>query len=210
MRVVHICVSDGSCMAKLADLDSGSNLREPIFAIVEMTLGEESSQDQIGQPDDDEHHGAALLQHISAQKGDSKLSKLVIPIAMIHDRKSGGMANPRGLASHLTRPSSGGLDWISKSISSSHRDPHKTTSSNIEPRKMFRCLQFGATEVLSSPLTEDRVANLAVHAYHAKEAAQKERSALLATKKIRKRSWVGFDDKKPYAYLREQMYVINP
>lgn len=75
---------------------------------------------------------------------------------------------------------------------------------------MLRCLQFGATEVLSSPLTEDRVANLAVHAYHAKEAAQKERSTLLATKKIRKRSWVGFDDKKPYAYLREQMYVINP
>lgn len=197
-------------MAKLADLDSGSNLREPVFVIVETTLDEESSQDQIGQSNDDEHLGATLLQHISAQKADSKLSKLVIPIAMLHDRKSGGMAKSQGLASHLTRPSSGGLDWISKSISSSHKDSYTTTLSNIEPWKMLRCLQFGATEVLSSPLTEDRVANLVVHAYHTKEAAQKERSALLATRKIRKRSWVGFDDKKPYAYLREQMYVMKP
>ena len=197
-------------MAKLADLDSGSNLREPIFAIVETTLDEESPQDRIGQPNDDEHHGATLLQHISAHKVDFKLSKLVIPIAMLHDRMSGGIANPQGLASRLTRPSSGGLDWISKSISSSPRNPHTTTLSNIEPWKMLRCLQFGATEVLSSPLTKDRVASLAVHAYHAKEAMQKERSALLATKKIRKRSWVGFDDKKPYAYLREQMYGKSP
>lgn len=197
-------------MAKLAELDSGSTLREPTFAIVETTFDEESSHDQIGPLKYDEHHGATLLHHISAQKVDSKLSKLVIPIAMLHDRMSGGMVNPPGSASHVTRPFSGGLDWTSKSISSSYKDTHIRTSSNIEPWKMFRCLQFGATEVLSSPLTEDRVANLAVHAYHAKEAAQKDRSALLATKKIRKRSWVGFDDQKPYAYLREQMYVIKP
>ena len=197
-------------MAKLAELDSGDDLRQPILAIVETTLGADSSPELPDQPGNRDHRGVGLLQHISADKADSKLSRLVIPIAMLQDRKPAGMSSARDFGSRLTRPSSGGLDRISKSVSSSHRELITTTSAVIEPWKMSRCLHFGATDVLSSPLMEDRVANLAVHAYHAKAEAQKERSALLATKRLRKRSWVGFDDNKPYAYLREQMYVIKP
>jgi hypothetical protein len=45
----------------------------------------------------------------------------------------------------------------------------------------------------------------AIHAYRAHKDASKEQRALLEIKRGRKRSWVGVDDQKPYAYLREAM-----
>lgn len=194
-------------MAKLAELDSGRDLHQPIFAIVGTTLGDESSPELPVRPSDHEEHGITLLQHISADKAKSTLSKSIVPVALLHDRKVGGTASSRGLSGRLSRPSSGGLDRVSKSVSSTHRESSTKSSFVIKPWQMLRCLNLGAVDVLSSPLTEERVANLVVHAYHARAETQKERSELLATKKLRKRSWVGFDDQKPYAYLREQMYV---
>ena len=192
-------------MAKLAELDSGRDHRQPIFAIAETTLSEESSSEIPNRPDDQDQHGATVLQRISADKAKSTLSKLVVPVAMLHERKTVGTAGSRGLGSHLARPSSGGFDRNNRSISSAQMESSIRFTPSIEPWQMLRCINLGAVDVLSSPLTEDRIANLAIHAYRATDEAQKERSALLATKRLRKRSWVGFDDKKPYAYLREQM-----
>jgi 3',5'-cyclic-nucleotide phosphodiesterase len=55
---------------------------------------------------------------------------------------------------------------------------------------------------------------LTVHAYRIYKTAKKEQSAFLASAskfiaaaRRRKQSWVGIEDEKPYAYLREAMYL---
>ena len=197
-------------MGKLAQLDVGETFHQPILTIVELPLAsepEDVSHTTINQPLDHNRHDFSLLQHISALKADSKLSKLVVPIAMIREREGNDTSIPRGFSGRLTRPTSGGLDRIGKAFSSSQTEASRRRSSIIEPWKILKCLDSGATDVLPSPLSEARIGSLTVHAYHARAAAQKERSALLAKKRDRKRSWVGFDDQKPYAYLREQMYA---
>lgn len=69
----------------------------------------------------------------------------------------------------------------------------------------MRYLDIGAVDVLTSPLLPDRLPSLAIHAYRAHKDASKEQRAILEMKRGRKRSWVGVDDSKPYAYLREAM-----
>ena len=69
----------------------------------------------------------------------------------------------------------------------------------------MRYLDNGAVDVLTSPLLHERLPSLAIHAYRAHKDASKEQRALLEMKRGRKRSWVGIDDQKPYAYLREAM-----
>ena len=208
-------------MVKLSELDCEDSSHQPIFAIVEVFMdGEEATlarsnpaagdaaKGSITEASElDEHEGTSLLRHISSEKIDSKLSKLVVPVAMVHHRKPRSSTGPRGHSGRLIRPSSGGLDKHSKSNSSGHHESATSSTKVLEPPKMFKCIDAGATDVLSSPLSESRVSGLTLHAYRAHKEALKERAALLATKRNRKRSWVGFDDRRPYAYLREQMCV---
>ena len=214
-----MCTSGESCMVKLSELDCGDTFHQPIFAIIEVFMDGET--DKVGENTStaldapttaatgpsglDEHEGTSLLRHISSEKAESKLSKLVVPVALVHHRRASLSVVPRGHSGRLTRPSSGGLDKLSKSNSSGHRDSATSNPTILEPTKILRCLDAGAADVIPSPLTESRVSSLAPHAYRAHAEASKERAALLITKRNRKRSWVGFDDKKPYAYLREQM-----
>ena len=200
-------------MVKLSELDCEDSSQQPIFAIVEVFMdGEQASPGRSDAAKGsnteaselDEHEGTSLLRHISSEKVESKLSKLVVPVAMVHHRKPVSSTGPRGHSGRLIRPSSGGL---SKSNSSGHHESARSSPKLLEPPKMFKCLDAGATDVLPSPLSESRVSGLTLHAYRAHKEALKERAALLATKRNRKRSWVGFDDRRPYAYLREQMYV---
>ena len=218
---VHMCTSGESCMVKLSELDFDDNLHQPIFAIVEVFMdSEETTMDGSGPAATDvaagsnaeplglaELEGTSLLRHISSEKTDFKLSKLVVPVAMVHHRKSLIPTGPRGHSGRLSRPSSGGLDKLTKSNSSSHRDPTTNKHTQLDPSEIVKCLEAGAADVLPSPLNESRIPGLASHAYRAHREASKERVDLLATKRNRKRSWVGFDDKRPHAYLREQMYV---
>jgi 3',5'-cyclic-nucleotide phosphodiesterase len=69
----------------------------------------------------------------------------------------------------------------------------------------MRYLDVGAVDVLTSPLLQERLPSLGIHAYRAHKDASKDQRALLEMKRGRKRSWVGVDDQKPYAYLREAM-----
>lgn len=75
----------------------------------------------------------------------------------------------------------------------------------LDQARTIRYLNTGATDVLTSPLLPERLQSLAIHAYKAHKDASKEQRALLEMKRGRKRSWVGVDDQKPYAYLREAM-----
>ena len=208
-------------MVKLSELDCKDSFDQPIFAIIEVFMdGEETAFDAKDPPTTDaaasatreaaglnEHEGISLLRHISSEKTESKLSKVVVPVAMIHHNKVSTSTGGRTPSGRPSRPYSGGLDKLSKSSYLGPKESGATSSVIVDPHKMFRCLEAGATDVLSSPLIEARVTSLPLHAYRAHKDASRERAALYASKRLRKRSWVGFDDKRPHAYLREQMYV---
>ena len=74
-----------------------------------------------------------------------------------------------------------------------------------DARRTVKCVDVGAVEVLSSPLQEDRLQGLVTHAYRAHKEALRERAEYIQKKKVRKLSWLGNNDKRPYAYLREKM-----
>jgi hypothetical protein len=71
--------------------------------------------------------------------------------------------------------------------------------------RLTRYLDAGAFDVLPSPLSKDRMHGLVVHAYRLQKEHTREEISFLTSKRNRKLSWVGVDDGKPYAYLREAM-----
>ncbi|KAI5195184.1 HD-domain/PDEase-like protein [Aureobasidium subglaciale] len=74
-----------------------------------------------------------------------------------------------------------------------------------EPMRMSRFLDAGAIDVLPSPLGIDRVQGMAVHAYRTYKEVAREEASFVLQKRNRKLSWVGIDEERPYAYLREVM-----
>jgi 3',5'-cyclic-nucleotide phosphodiesterase len=65
-------------------------------------------------------------------------------------------------------------------------------------------LDVGAVDVLTSPLLQERLPSLGIHAYRAHKDAFNGQKALVEIKRGRKRSWVGVEN-QPYQYLREAM-----
>lgn len=148
-------------------------------------------------------YGLPLLQHISAEISTSSLSKLVVPVAMIYDKGSEHPTSHIFTSNRSSRPSSGGFPVFRPTSSNAKRAAG--TSALSEHQQMLRCVDTGAVDVLMSPLQEERLRDLTVHAYRAHKEALNERTKFLAQKKVRKRSWLGNNDNKPYAYLREAM-----
>jgi hypothetical protein len=71
--------------------------------------------------------------------------------------------------------------------------------------RLARYLDAGAVDVLMSPVSKDSAHGLVIHAYRMHKEVTREEASFLATKRNRKLSWVGTNDAKPYAYLREAM-----
>lgn len=196
-------------MAKVSHLESLSTNIQPVLVIVgtpaddgvEGRLGEISKESSSS----DLAHccGLALLEHISTEMSTSSISKLVVPLAMIYNTGSEHPTSHTYTSTRLSRPSSGGFPGFGSPSSSPRRAAGKAALS--EHQQMLRCVDTGATDVLTSPLQGERLRGLTVHAYRAHKEALKERAKFLAQKSVRKRSWLGNNDNKPYAYLREAM-----
>lgn len=206
---VHTCISGDTCMAKVSHLESLSDNIQPVLVmlgtptddVVEDRLGEISKESSSSGLAD--CYGLALLQHISAEISTSSLSKLVVPVAMIYNTGSEPHPSHTFTSNRPSRPSSGGFPVFGSTSSSPRRAVGKPVRS--EHQQTVRCVDTGAIEVLRSPLQEERLRGLRVHAYRAHKEALNERAKFLAQKRVRKRSWLGNNDNKPYAYLREAM-----
>ena len=196
-------------MAKVSHLESLSTNVQPVLVFLgtPADAGREGYSDEIPKEpsslDFADCYGLPLLQHISAEISTSSLSKLVVPVAMIYDRGSKHPTSHIVTSNRPSRPSSGGFP-ISGPTSSSPRRAAGTLALS-EYQQMLRCVDTGAIDVLTSPLQEERLRGLTVHAYRAQKEALSERTKFLAQKRVRKRSWLGNNDNKPYAYLREAM-----
>ena len=79
-----------------------------------------------------------------------------------------------------------------------------------DPAVVTKYVEIGAVEVLPSPVPRERLFGLAAHAYRAQKEAWRERAEHLRKRKARKLSWLGDNDERPYAYLREKMCVPLP
>ncbi|KHN95133.1 3'5'-cyclic nucleotide phosphodiesterase, catalytic domain protein [Metarhizium album ARSEF 1941] len=136
----------------------------------------------------EELYGLGLLQKIITEAHLRNISKLVVPVAVI---------------SHPETTVPNGGHQMTDGASEAAPVPQATLAAN---RQLMRtCLDLGAVDVLISPLSPKCTTTLEICAYKAHRDAAKEQQALMAVAKGRKRSWVGVNEQKPFAYLREAM-----
>lgn len=209
-RAVQVCSSSASCLSALTALHHASTIDQiPTILLID-TPYEENVTDRTSrsrspsphsrpvqgneheaQISDVELYGLRLLQRVVAEADMLKLMKLVVPIPVI---------SPPVLpqAGPATAPGSVETGAIGETIASSY--------SQSRPELVRKCLEYGAVDVMTSPLQQQNIESIEVHAYKARQAAAREREAVLQIRNNRKRSWVGVDTGgKPFAYLREAM-----
>jgi 3',5'-cyclic-nucleotide phosphodiesterase len=227
---VFICNSGRSFSAKLAELqESVKSDCTPILAVFD--VDSDSKHDHLSRlggqkskafgadsqspramlqrqltfsSEADESYGLQLLSRITSDLQVDESVKLVIPVALVRIQRKDSTATP------ITP------------IRNSHPGKDVNLSSNFEDKPapvdtpmMLQCLDAGALDVVPSPLNNEKIMGLTVHAYRIYKTAKKEQSAFLASAskfvaaaRRRKQSWVGIEEEKPYAYLREAMYVF--
>lgn len=196
---VHICGSGKSGLSKISSLLESTKANVPTFVILDIPYDEEqrlkrlsreprtpsptsSRLIRIDPSEPDDIYAMHLLTHISSEISSRNFSKLVVPVVIL----TGLVAEPTP-----------GSPLPSPSLQASH--PLTDTF------RLSRYLDAGAIDVLPSPLSKDRMHSLVIHAYRLQKDFTREEASFLTTKRNRKLSWVGVDDTKPYAYLREAM-----
>jgi len=126
-------------------------------------------------------YGKHMLSHICSSIKQHTLSRLIVPVAIL--------ANTDAARSALEEEPS--LLALSQCVPESVR--------------MVRYLDMGAADVLTHPLTVDRVQALTVHAYRTYKDVSKDDTSSVLTRRNRKLSWIGIEEERPFAYLREAM-----
>ncbi|KAH7381693.1 hypothetical protein BKA66DRAFT_570817 [Pyrenochaeta sp. MPI-SDFR-AT-0127] len=195
---VHICGSGRSCLSNISNILESSKANVPTFVIIDIPYDEEqrlkrlsreprtpsptsSRLIRIDTTEPDDIYAMHLLTHISSEISSRNFSKLVVPVVML-----------TGL-DHETTPTA---------LPSPGLQPTHPLTDTV---RLTRYLDAGAVDVLSSPLSKDRIHGLVIHAYRLQKEFAREEANFMTTKRNRKLSWVGVDDAKPYAYLREAM-----
>jgi len=192
---VHICGSGNSCLAKLSQLSDSPQGNAPTIVLIDIPYDEEqrlkrisreprtpsptstrTNRLELGEPDD--IYGMHLLVHLTSEIQSQNISKLVVPVVLL---------------SGVER------DWAS--IGGGEHG----TQTLPDTVRVGRYLDAGAVDVTCSPLSKDRVHGIVIHAYRIHKEVAREQNPFLTTKRNRKLSWVGVNDAKPYAYLREAM-----
>ncbi|KAF2691942.1 HD-domain/PDEase-like protein [Lentithecium fluviatile CBS 122367] len=194
---VHICASGSSCLAKISQiLESNKNI--PTLVLIDIPYDEQQRLKRLsreprtpsptatrlirvetGEPDD--LYGMHLLTHISSEIATKNLPKLVIPVVIL---------------SGVER------DWASNALPSPSLHGSQVRTDIL---RLARYVDAGAVDVLTSPISKDSAHGLVIHAYRMHKQVAREEASFLTTKRNRKLSWVGTNDAKPYAYLREAM-----
>lgn len=93
-------------------------------------------------------------------------------------------------------------EWASNSLPSPSVHGSQVLADTV---RLTRYVDAGAVDVLTSPMSKTQIQGLAVHAYRVYREVIREDTAFMAHKQNRKLSWVGVDETRPYAYLREAM-----
>ncbi|KAG6026697.1 hypothetical protein E4U41_001199 [Claviceps citrina] len=204
---VYICNTGAACLSTLFHLQDGSMTNLTPTLILLDTPFDDPLQNQCNgsrssspspapatqtfeiHTPNEELYGLSLLQKIITEAHLRSTSKLVVPVPII--------SFPVASASKVS----------SYQMTDGMSDPRWTPEESLAAsRHLIRaCLDMGAVDVLLSPLTSTCITALEICAYKAHRDATKEQQAILEVTKGRKRSWVGVNEQKPFAYLREAM-----
>ncbi|KAJ4391444.1 3',5'-cyclic-nucleotide phosphodiesterase [Gnomoniopsis smithogilvyi] len=214
---IHICSSSSSCLSTLSALHHASTIdHTPTIVLIDVPYDERLPQRRGRSPSRSrspsphsnpspakseaqisaaELYGLRLLQRVVAEADMLKLTKLVIPIPII--------SLPPLLQ---VGPRIGSTEADENAVGGTPIPMSSPSGRSSRPELVQTCVDYGAADVMTSPLQAQNIESLEVHAYKAHQASIKERDALLQARKNRKRSWVGVDTGgKPFAYLREAM-----
>ncbi|KND95012.1 3',5'-cyclic-nucleotide phosphodiesterase regA [Tolypocladium ophioglossoides CBS 100239] len=205
---VHVCATGAACISQLFQLQDGSmtdmtptlvlldtphdeHISEPRSSSRPSSARHESSSPagaaEIHRPDE-ELYGLTLLQKLITEAHLRSISKLMVPVPII--------SYPDSVTSV---PSEQMTDGAVETLSI----PAGTLTAH---RRLIRkCLDLGAVDVIISPLSSKCITTLEICAYKAHRDAAREQQAIMEITKGRKRSWVGVNEQKPFAYLREAM-----
>ncbi|KAK4148441.1 hypothetical protein C8A00DRAFT_38989 [Chaetomidium leptoderma] len=199
---VHLSSTGGACLTQwLSLLETPVVAHKPTLFILDTPYQDhfpERSRSRSPSPlspgaddteDQEELYGLALLRRILSESYVRNASKLVVMIPII--------ASPFG--DHTTDH-----DGLGEARGQDAADAEAAT--RVANKQMLKkCLDMGATDVMTSPINAKCVSNLEVHAYRAHLDAARDQKVLTELRRGRKRSWVGISDEKPFAYLREAM-----
>ena len=137
----------------------------------------------------DESYGLQLLSRIASDLQVEEGVQLIIPVAIVRPRRRDSYDQQlvQSLPSEVAKAQA------------------EDASAIVDPPMMLQCLEAGALDVVKSPLDKAGIMGLTVHAYRIYKNAKKEQAGFMAATRGRKQSWVGMDEERPYAYLREAM-----
>ena len=151
--------------------------------------------------ENDESSGLQLLSRIASDLQVDEGVKLIIPVAVVQQHR-------KDSHDHSIQLQSARSD-VARAPYGSETEPTQLADSSdaIDSQLMLQCLDAGALDVVKSPLDKAGIMGLTVHAYRIYKSAKAEDSHYMskARGRSRKQSWVGVDEEKPYAYLREAM-----
>lgn len=147
----------------------------------------------------DESYGLQLLSRIASDLQVEEGVKLIIPVAVVPPQRKDSYDQ---VLLQRTQQNN-----VAQAPYTSEQQPLPATDSSdiIDPQLMLQCLDAGALDVVKSPLDKAGIMGLTVHAYRIYKSAKAEQSHPMSRARGRKQSWVGIDEEKPYAYLREAM-----
>ncbi|KAI9798337.1 MAG: hypothetical protein M1825_005386 [Sarcosagium campestre] len=195
---VYICTSGASCRSKISQLNEDIDAKLiPTVVLIDVPLDDDNLGDALTgpasllspaghdrrvspEPTDASFYGLRLLQFLAAEIQYQNISKLFVPIVAL---------------SNCARQNTPSTAEARKSAN----------QSTLETAQVLKFLEAGATDVAISPLQRESIVGHVAHAYRAHKEVGREQKAFLAIKRGRRRSWVGVDDEKPFAYLREAM-----
>jgi 3',5'-cyclic-nucleotide phosphodiesterase len=178
---VQVFSSGSACLDRISSLDSRPKV--PTLVLVDIPPKEarqawtgHDRQEQIDSTEPGDIYGIKLLAHLGTDIRAKKLSTLIVPIAVMDLPDTAHDA-----------------------------DSPERQNSNLDDARFMRLVDAGAVDVLTRPLSDDRMHNLAILGYRMFRDFTKSNSSFLASKRQRKMSWVGVEPEKPYSYLREAM-----
>ena len=191
-------------MERIVRLDSLSTNIQPVLVMLGTPAEDdfEARPSEIPSQNSTGNYGLALVQQISARIFECSLSKLVVPLAMIYGTEPEPATDYQVHNKHTSSTSLGGFPRFGTRSASPVRMIGGRDSAWTQWAK--KCLDHGAVDVLMSPLQDDRLRNTTVLAYRAHKEASGELEKF-HEQRSRKRSWLGANSDKKYAYLREAM-----
>ena len=135
-------------------------------------------------------YGLNLLRKLVTEAHIRNMAKLIVPIPII------GQPEHDQFTSVAQRMTDG-----------THEQPSTAPVSSFAANRdiIRQCLDLGAVDVIISPLNSKCIATLEICAYRAHREAAREQQVMMQIKRGRQRSWVGINEEKPFAYLREAM-----